>query len=612
MALTPNYQLPPTGFGSYLQDAVPEDIAVSAGAFSVAMQQIKNIKTVDIERFAQVVTSIEVATAGLTLVNGTDVPVNTSLATQGQNILALGSGPNGGYTVSDFFGCMSGLPYSWQEMQTNIQSAQTTKLTNIYDQLYLATTWEGATVSVQYSTAAGPLYTITGLTITDAGGGYGRGGAVAPTISIAGGSSATATCTIGTDPTNAGSNGSGQYGRVITVTLTSAGSATGTIPTATIQAPPTATLAVAIDGSKSTSGINTASGTTGWPGMDTVVADYITQANTEIASIASSNPNIVNILNTVYNTAGGQLLSEQRTRYAAISPVTSPRDTFINQYPTTMGIFTDMIGTYAGSTYPHMYAQTLEAISDLSTAGGQSVVALMRQERNTDRLQQIGITLDNIIPVTNENMCPVLISNGTVPIAKTGIDVAGINGNVEDPVTTYTVPAVLQQNLNGVVTPIPQGYYDPNTNQYIKSNNTSFAPPIESIMNVSKGVITNTNLLGPENNGTGPARSISSTALGRESIQTGSNDTSVGGSNVVQIEPIAVVTVGAKVASGQGTPLDTGKAEFPGSLAGSKASNILPCTLTTPYTSSVLLPSTLDVAQAINEVINCNCDCWVD
>ena len=131
-------------------------------------------------------------------------------------------------------------------------------------------------------------------------------------------------------------------------------------------------------------------------------------------------------------------------------------------------------------------------------------------------------------------------------------------------------------------------------------------------MNVSKGVITNTNLLGPENNGTGPARSISSTALGRESIQTGSNDTSVGGSNVVQIEPIAVVTVGAKVASGQGTPLDTGKAEFPGSLAGSKASNILPCTLTTPYTSSVLLPSTLDVAQAINEVINCNCDCWVD
>lgn len=612
MALTPNYQLPPTGFGAYLQDAVPEDIAVSAGAFSVAMQQIKNIKSVDIEKFAQVVASIEAASAGLPSVNGSDVPVDTTLATQGQDILALGSGPNGGYTVSDFYGCMSGLPYSWQEMQDNIQSAQTTKLANIYDQMYLATSWEGATVSVQYSTAAGPLYTITGLTITDGGGGYGRGGAVAPTITIAGGSGATATCTIGTDPTNAGSNGSGQYGRVITVTLTSAGSATGTIPTATIQAPPTATLPVATDGSKATTGINTASGTAGWPGMDTVVSDYITQANTEIASIASSNPTTVNVLNTVYNSAGAQLLTEQRTRYSAFPPVASPRDKFINQYPTTLGIFTDSIGTYAGSTYPHMYAQTLEAISDLSTVGGQSVVALMRQERNADRLQRIGVSLDNTIPVRDENMCPVLISNGTVPIAKTGIDVTGVNGNVDDPVTTYTVPAVLQQSLNGTVTPTPQGYYDPNTNQYIKTNDASSAPPIESIMNVSTGVVSNTNLLGPMNNGTGPAMPISGTAVGRESIQTGSNDTSVGGSTVIQTEPIAVVKTGASVATGQGTPLDTGKAEFPGSLAGSKATNTIPCTLTTAYTSSVLLPSTLDVSQAIAEVIKCNCDCWVD
>jgi len=612
MALTPNYQLPPTGFGAYLQDAVPEDIAVSAGAFAFAMQQIKNIKSVDIERFAQVVTSIEATTAGLDSVNGTDVPVDTTLATQGLSMLALGSGPNGTYTVSDFYGCMSGLPYSWQELQNNIQSVQTTKLSNIYDQLYLATSWEEASVTVQYTTAAGPLYTVTGLTIVDAGGGYGRGGAVAPTITIAGGSGATATCTIGTDPSNAGSVGSGQYGRVITVTLSSPGVATSTIPTASIEAPPTATLAVAADGSKATTGVNTASGTAGWPSMDTVVADYITQANTEVASIASTSATRVNVLNTVYNAAGAQLLIEQRARYSAFSPVPTTRDKFINQYPTTLGIFTDAIGIYADSTYPHMYAQTLEAISDLSTVGGQSVVALMRQERNAARLQEIGVSLDNVIPIRDENMCPVLISNGTVPIAKTGIDVSGINGNVDDPVTTFTVPAVLQQNINGTVTPLPQGYYDPNTNQYIKSTNTTSAPPIESIMNTSSGVITNTNLLGPMNNGTGPAMPISGTAYGRESLQSGVDDMGVGGNNVIRTEPIAVVKTGAKVATGQGAPLDTGKAEFPGSLAGSKATNTIPCTLTTAFTSSVLLPSTIDVQQAIAEVIKCNCDCWVD
>ena len=48
----------------------------------------------------------------------------------------------------------------------------------------------------------------------------------------------------------------------------------------------------------------------------------------------------------------------------------------------------------------------------------------------------------------------------------------------------------------------------------------------------------------------------------------------------------------------------------PGSLAGSPYTNIIPPALN-PANSS-LLPSSISVAQAIDQVITCNCDCWVN
>jgi hypothetical protein len=48
----------------------------------------------------------------------------------------------------------------------------------------------------------------------------------------------------------------------------------------------------------------------------------------------------------------------------------------------------------------------------------------------------------------------------------------------------------------------------------------------------------------------------------------------------------------------------------PGSLAGSPYTNLIPPALN-PANSS-LLPSSISVAQAIEQVITCNCDCWVN
>lgn len=133
-----NYQILPEGFGSYLQGILPDDVATAAGAFSATMQQIKNIRKVDIEKFAQVVASLE-TTANLPLVNGTNVPTATSEAEIALGLIALGTGPHGTYTFSDFFGCMSGLPYDWVSLQTAISDMPTGNLSTIYSNLYAAT-----------------------------------------------------------------------------------------------------------------------------------------------------------------------------------------------------------------------------------------------------------------------------------------------------------------------------------------------------------------------------------------------------------------------------------------------------------------------------------------
>ena len=134
---TGNIQNLAEGFGSYLVGIVPEDIAVTAGAFSTTMLQVRNITNIPIEKFAQVVTTIE-TTRGLA-VNGTNIPVDAAEAQVGLSLVAFGSGPFGTYTYSDFFGCMSGLPYPWANIQQLIQYIQTPALAAIYQDLYDAT-----------------------------------------------------------------------------------------------------------------------------------------------------------------------------------------------------------------------------------------------------------------------------------------------------------------------------------------------------------------------------------------------------------------------------------------------------------------------------------------
>ena len=591
----------PIGFGSYLDGILPADMATAAGAFGVTMQQIKNISSIPIEKFAQVVTNLETIN-GLTI-NGSTVPVDTTLVSGALPLIALGSGPYGTYTMSDFFGCMTGLPYIGIDILGLINALETPTLYNIYKQLYLAVTWERATVSVQYDTYQvevdpGPppsyvtYYHVTGLTITYSGGGYGREGAAAPVVTISNGGSGITT--IGTDDTNIAN-----FGRVLTVAVASAGTDSTSVPTATIEFPP---------------GIGSFS--------NTIVQGYIDAANIEIATIQSNNQRLSEQLNTNWNATGTQLTIEQRAIDTGLSVPVPPAPidvvTDLAQFPTTQYAFTDSVPQFALNTDPHMQAQSIEAIANICSPGGQSIVGMMREARNQARLTQVGITLDNNI-------------SDSIPAVENKTLLA--NGSINN-----TPPAQLSQvdcNTGNEVTANPYGFYNPeNNNYYITNPNYLGTGGIGASGTVAGGTGTGTGGTGTGGNNTGngwtgsgqvgggstpavpTAVDVGNTGIYGGSLTGDNGSTGIDGDGSTGNQSGGggiggTGGIGTNNGALSGTfAVVAGATTALGSFAGSPYTNIIPANLNVLYTSKNLLPSTYTIPEAIDEVIRCNCDCW--
>ena len=288
--------------------------------------------------------------------------------------------------------------------------------------------------------------------------------------------------------------------------------------------------------------------------MNAVIQDYIDQANAEIESIQSNNPIESRILNTYWNICGDQLAREQRARYIAIPPVDimEPdsdtivrKDYFVTPYPGSQFTFTDAVPDFAQDTRPHMAAQSLEAIADLCSIGGQSLIALMRESRNNTRLQQVGITLDNTIPdaMTDEQF-KQLTTNGVIPNPGIG------------PIST-TLPAwanTIDCQTGELLYPIPNGVFA--NGQFNQTSEVAFGSIVPIIENQPNPVVSTLVPVGPE-----LEQPIS--------------------------EPYII-----------SVPIQVNPA--------------IPPQLDTQYTSSTLLPASLNIQEAIDKVIECNCDCWVD
>lgn len=125
-----------TNWGDYIEGILPQDLTIACGAFSMTMQQIKNISSMDIQRFSQVVTNLELTNLGLPLINSADgVPVNIQTADSMLANIALGSGNSNSYRQCDFYGSASGYPYAnyFEIVSSIVSQLSTPALANIYN-----------------------------------------------------------------------------------------------------------------------------------------------------------------------------------------------------------------------------------------------------------------------------------------------------------------------------------------------------------------------------------------------------------------------------------------------------------------------------------------------
>lgn len=136
-----------TDFGASLKNILPDNIAIACGSFSVAMRQIKNISSMNIEKFAQVVANIE--TMKDLNVNNTSVPTNQILAKSALSRIATGSGSNGRFTLYDFFGTLVGNRYPFEEVLSLMKKLQTTNLGAIYNNIRVLLSGTGPYINLQ-------------------------------------------------------------------------------------------------------------------------------------------------------------------------------------------------------------------------------------------------------------------------------------------------------------------------------------------------------------------------------------------------------------------------------------------------------------------------------
>ena len=142
---------PNISYGNRLITYLPPDIAYACDAFSEAMMQIKNVKSMDIEKFGQVVSNLENVN-GLN-VNGTNIPTDIATVTAALASVAKGSDIDNKYNMKDFFGCMTNF-YPFDKLDAAIKEItkfDLTPLTQYYDQIFTIVS-SGSTNAADYAT----------------------------------------------------------------------------------------------------------------------------------------------------------------------------------------------------------------------------------------------------------------------------------------------------------------------------------------------------------------------------------------------------------------------------------------------------------------------------
>jgi hypothetical protein len=109
-----------------LATVIPPDQALANQALARSLQQVKNIFSLTLPKFANASLALQTNNS-LPLINSLTQPVPTNVVNSLNSTLAAGTGPNGTLTLYDFFGALAGIPYAndFSNVTTVINNMQT-------------------------------------------------------------------------------------------------------------------------------------------------------------------------------------------------------------------------------------------------------------------------------------------------------------------------------------------------------------------------------------------------------------------------------------------------------------------------------------------------------
>ena len=135
---------------------------------------------------------------------------------------------------------------------------------------------------------------------------------------------------------------------------------------------------------------------------DLISTVLLPAAQTEITTLVAAYPTQVVTLNQAFTNMANQLVGEQTLQ-------TKANIDFINTLasdPNSIYGFVFSLPDYGLQTEVGGMAQFIESMADLSTQGGQAVVAVMRQGRSQTVLNNFGITTNSDIPLAPNPLPP--------------------------------------------------------------------------------------------------------------------------------------------------------------------------------------------------------------
>jgi hypothetical protein len=386
----------------YLGNTVPPEIAIPAAAFSYAMQQVKYIKQMNFQKFAQAVAQLEVTNKELPLVNNNEgVPGSRVAADEALYLTALGSGNSGTYTMVDFMGNISGDQYNpiYLGIIPLIRSLQTQLLFYIYHCIYaMAQSIVTYGLNLTRTTRNDPPFpdppyppqSGTSIIMADTSGvacgqfAYGSGIGSGTIIMSVSGSTVVFNQSVGPLPSSTPIEFRNEEGLI----------------------------------------------------------QKTAEANDEIARIATYGGATMDRLNYLWDVLGRMLSLQQRA-----IPFSAPTPQQISQGTNRVDLyeFVRQLEIWANDTQYKEIARSIENISDLTTLAGQSIVALMREARNATRVGTAGGVFDNDVNDSIKTMAAsarATVTNGKV----TSVELlnGGSGYDPENPPQIY---------VNGVIPP---------------------------------------------------------------------------------------------------------------------------------------------------------------